>query len=658
MRVNPRPKPAWFLTAALAAALAACGGQPEGAGPQQESGEAATTTEAGADIAPGAEVEVKNPDALVTVGIADFIDSLDPAYAYDTGSGTIIQNVYDTLIGFDGGHTDQFVARLATEVPSVKNGLIRDEGRTYVFPIRAGVSFQEGGTLDAEDVAYSIQRGLLQDRVGGPQWLMLEPLLGVSSIKDLAIGIEAESSGQTADTIEIEAITDLSSETLAATCERVKAAVAVEDGSVVFRLVEPFPAFLPVMAGQWASALDREWVSTAQTDESGAEVKAAGWDGSCATWQDFYDPALEESPLRAVANGTGPYKLASWRRDEEIALERNEAYWDDPKPALRQILFKFNPEFSSRLLMFQTGDADMIHIPPPNEDQLEPLVADGSVTLYPDLPEVSMGFWVLNQKVAAEDNEYIGSGQLDGAGVPPDFFSDPDVRKGFALAYDRDTFVNEITPGYARPALGPIPSFMTGFNPQQPSYAYDLAAATEAFQRAFDGQLWETGFTLAIPMVPGAETSRLNREMFKASIAEINPKFVIEIREVQSSEYTEDSNNDKFPISASGWVQDYHDPHNWVFPLLHSQGYYSHDMDFAPEVAARLDDLIGRAKVETDPAAREALYHEIQQIYYDEALMIPIDEDIGRVYMRSWVKGYVHNPARPGMVYAELSKQP
>lgn len=643
------------ILAGLASACSTPSGGPA-AGTTPEAGEPDAEVTAAADLAPDLASEIKNPDTYVTVGIADIIDSLDPAFHYDTGSGTILFNVYDTLIYFDGEKTDAFKPVLSTEVPSEANGLLGDGGKTYTFPIRSGIKFQEGGDLTPEDVAYSFQRGMLQDRAGGPQWLILEPLLGVSSIRDLATTIEAEKTGQAADTIEFEAITELSPETLTAVCEQVKAAVTVEDDKVSFHLKDPFPAFLTILAGQWGSVLDQEWVVGEVKDASGQVVKAAGWDGSCDTWPSFYDPALEDSALRGVTNGTGPYKLMRWRRDEEIVLERNEGYWGENPANLRQVIFKFNPEFSSRLLMLQTGDADQIGIPASNEDQVEPLVADGSVTLFPDLPEVSMGFWALNQKVAAEDNEYIGSGQLDGEGVPPDFFSDPHVRKGFALAYDRDTYVDEIIPGHARAASGPIPSYMTGFNPDQATYQFNLDQAAEEFKLAFDGKLWETGFKLAIPMVPGAATSRLNREMFKDALAQINPKFQIEIREVQSSELSEDDNSDKLPVGASGWQEDFHDPHNWAFPLLGTQGYYSRQLDFPEAVAAQLDDLIARARVELDPEARKQLYFEIQKIYHDEALMIPISETIGRLYLRSWVKGYLHNPARVGMYYAELSK--
>ena len=37
--------------------------------------------------------------------------SMDPARAYDTGSGGIIENIYETLMAYDGQAIDKFVPR-------------------------------------------------------------------------------------------------------------------------------------------------------------------------------------------------------------------------------------------------------------------------------------------------------------------------------------------------------------------------------------------------------------------------------------------------------------------------------------------------------------------------------------------------------------------
>ncbi|MFN2236684.1 MAG: ABC transporter substrate-binding protein, partial [Anaerolineales bacterium] len=112
-------------------------------------------------------------------------DTLDPALAYDTASGMVLEQVYEPLIVYNHKDATTFMPALAMEVPSVENGLISEDGMTYTFNIRPGVTFHNGATLEASDAAYTFQRGLLQSDPNGPQWLLLEPILGYSTTYDV-----------------------------------------------------------------------------------------------------------------------------------------------------------------------------------------------------------------------------------------------------------------------------------------------------------------------------------------------------------------------------------------------------------------------------------------------------------------------------------------
>ncbi len=127
---------------------------------------------------------VKNPDTLILVRFGD-PESLDPAYQYDTASGEIeLWHIYETLIMFNGSSTGQFVPMLATEVPSLANGGISKDGKTYTFKLRDGVKFHDGTPMTAEDVKYSLLRFMFMDRDGGPSWILLSPILGVEETRD------------------------------------------------------------------------------------------------------------------------------------------------------------------------------------------------------------------------------------------------------------------------------------------------------------------------------------------------------------------------------------------------------------------------------------------------------------------------------------------
>ena len=67
----------------------------------------------------------------------------------------VYPNVYETLIMYAGGNLSRFVPVLATQVPSLGNGLISKDGLVYTFPIRRGVKFHDDSVMNPEDVRYS-----------------------------------------------------------------------------------------------------------------------------------------------------------------------------------------------------------------------------------------------------------------------------------------------------------------------------------------------------------------------------------------------------------------------------------------------------------------------------------------------------------------------
>jgi peptide/nickel transport system substrate-binding protein len=100
---------------------------------------------------------------------------------YDTFSDCWVRRFYDSLVHLKRESTEEFVGQLADSWE------ISDDGLTYTFHIREGVTFHEGGDLDAHDAAYAIWRGLLQDRSNGPQWMFWDAIFGTWSVADYAI---------------------------------------------------------------------------------------------------------------------------------------------------------------------------------------------------------------------------------------------------------------------------------------------------------------------------------------------------------------------------------------------------------------------------------------------------------------------------------------
>ncbi|MGQ9627882.1 MAG: ABC transporter substrate-binding protein [Anaerolineae bacterium] len=583
-------------------------------------------------------------------------ETLDPAWTYETSGASIEQNIYEGLVWFNREKADDFVPALATEVPTVENGGISKDLLTYTFKIRKGVKFHEGGTLEPHDIAYSIQRGLLQDRVDGPQWLLLEPLLGVSAIEDLAMEIAA-----------VESFEEVSEEALKETCERVKKAVVADDkaGTVTLHLTTPLPPILQILAQQWGAALDMEWM-----------VEQGDWDGKCDNWVKWHDPEAHETVLFDKANGTGPYKLDHWTPGEEIVLIANEDYWrKEPiweggpsgPPRLKRVVIKLVEEWSTRFAMLQAGDADHVEVPLAYISQIEPLVKevyeggeedpakmtilneDGILKLFKGYPLVIMTPAMFNFNVDMEGgNPFIGSGQLDGDGIPPDFFSDIDLRKAFNYCFDWDVFLKEGLQGEAIQPKGPIIKGVLGYDENQPTYYYDRDKCEAHFKKAWGGQVWEKGFYFQITYNTGNEQRRIAAEIIEQNVEDVNDKFEIAVVNLPWPSYLAARRQGKLPIAISGWLEDYHDPGNWVHPFMHpTAGAYARVQKFPPEMAKEFEELIDKGASLVDPKEREPIYKKLQNLAYEYAIDIFLYQETGREYFPLHVKGWYYNPLYP-----------
>jgi peptide/nickel transport system substrate-binding protein len=127
--------------------------------------------------------DIKNPGLLVHAA-DDEPTSLDPAQV-EPGEGgeTVILQVYDRLLDI-GPDSPDLIPSLALEVPTVENGLISDDGLTYTFNLRQGVTFHDGTALTADDVKYSWDRALEMDLPEGNSGVLADYLAGTAVVDD------------------------------------------------------------------------------------------------------------------------------------------------------------------------------------------------------------------------------------------------------------------------------------------------------------------------------------------------------------------------------------------------------------------------------------------------------------------------------------------
>jgi peptide/nickel transport system substrate-binding protein len=587
--------------------------------------------------------QIKNPDTIIYATIGG-PESMDPHWGYDTASGEVVYEMYDNLIDYKGKSTAEFVPMLATEVPSVENGLISEDGLTYTFPIRKEVKFHNGDILTPEDVVYSIKRALIFDRSGGPTWMFCEPLLGVYGIEDKVVevyGLENYSDlfvdGDPRGELKPEK--KYKEAMIKFFNDYIDKTVEVDGDKVIFHLAQAYAPFINILAhsGNWSAIIDKKWA-----------IAQGAWDGQADNWWKYHDPEAEKDPLYAVENGTGPFVLQKWVPEEVIMLERFDDYWQGPAK-IKNVQIKYISEFTTRKLMLQNGDADIIYVPLQYLSEVEKMEG---VIVEKNLPQLANTVCMFPWTINAEGNSYIGSGKLDGEGIPPDFFSDIHVRKGFSYLFPYDIFIERVAKGMAIRNPGPIVKGVPGYTADAALfYPFSLEKAAEEFKLAWDGQLWEKGCKFNIFYNEGNAVRKAASDILSTYAKMLNPKFNLEPVGIQWSAYLKAFLTEKLPIFTIGWQADYPDPHNWAPTYMGSHGDYASFFGEAYREFARenVDPLLKEGLQETDPVKRIEIYKKLTQIAHDQAISIYAYQPGGSHVQRLYINGWYFNPIIPGL---------
>ena len=605
----------------------------------------------------------KDPETFVYTTFGD-IDTWDPAFEWDSASAEGILNVYDTLVEFNGDDAASFVPQLA------ESWDISEDGLTYTFHIREGVSFHDGSALTPEDVAFTFQRGLLQGGLNSAQQLLTEPILGVG-ILDVTELVDAENPPYD----DIETLATYDAETLQAACEVVTSKITYDNDAmtVTFQLEQPWGAFIATLPGGWGAVQSKAWL-----------VAGGAWDGDCATWQNWYgwqSDALNALPIGSTAMGTGPYMFESWTPGEGYVLRANDSYWKtEPSfegeptgaPRIKTVVVELVDEFNTRLAKLQAGDSDFITLGSsenyPIMDQLvgeyctgtnDPANCEPMPGNDPNLPLRRIdGLMSVNRTDvyfnfdASTDggNNYIGSGQLDGNGIPADFFSDVHIRRAFNYCFDFDAYLNDVMQGEGVRSLGVMLPGMSGYPEEDTDmvYNYDLAKCEEEFKAstwvADDGTpLWDLGFRLTAAYNTGNDQRASISQIIQAGITAVNPAFVVEVTALPWPAYLAAIRARQLPIFTIGWNADFYDSHNWTG--IFTSAYYGHNQNLPDDLMATYADINGRAAIEPDPEVRASIYRdEFNTLYYETAHGLTLYVPLGRRYEPRYLHGGEFNP--------------
>ncbi|MCU4181836.1 ABC transporter substrate-binding protein [Bosea sp. BH3] len=308
--------------------------------------------------------------------------------------------------------------------------------------------------------------------------------------------------------------------------------------------------------------------------------------------------------------GTGAFRFRQLRQGEFLELERNSDYWDEGRPYLDRIVFRFLPDAATRSAALEAGEV-----------QFAP---------WSPVPIADVARLKDNASLIVERRGY----QWEAAYFRAEFnlrnpiLADVRVRRAFAHAINREGLADTVWYGLVKPATGPVVSTSQRYyTADVPRYAFDPAAAKSLLDEAghkagASGQR----FSLNLLFQPLNDNFRVTAEYIKQNLRAvgIDAKIVATdmagyIRRV-FAEYDFDVN--------IGQMANFLDPEIGMprqflsnaatkgIPWVNASGYGN------PEV----DALIQAARVEPDEARRADLFKQLQRRIQTDLPVLPLFE--------------------------------
>jgi ABC-type transport system substrate-binding protein len=348
--------------------------------------------------------------------------------------------------------------------------------------------------------------------------------------------------------------------------------VVVEGRYVVsFHLTDPDATFLPVLAMHTLRPV----------------CKTAG-DRYSDTW---------------IPCGAGPFMLAAggWQRGTSLRLVRHDGYFRPGRPYLDAVEWTFHVQFAAQRFRFEDGDLDLL----------------GDMTQGDEARFSADPRW---RSLGTAGGERSVLGESMNTRMPP--FDNVEVRRAVSAAIDREHY-RALKPLNMTVLTQLVPPGAPGYDPAVEGQRHDDAAALEHMRKAgypYDPVTGKGGWPAPI-VYPLYDQGLLayTSQLLQQDLAKIGLRLELELVSWPVFLALQQRPGGA-AMSQANWEMDYPDPSSLFDPLFttpstgaessYNTSFYSNP---------RFDDLVGRARRETDPRARRALYREADEILCDES---------------------------------------
>jgi oligopeptide transport system substrate-binding protein len=309
-------------------------------------------------------------------------------------------------------------------------------------------------------------------------------------------------------------------------------------------------------------------------------------------------------------NGSGPFRVAEWHRDNALILRRNDHYYRQ-RPHLTRVEYIFGQV--PAMFQYERDDIDLTQVSLAYHER----VTDPRSPLSRELvisPMLSVWYLGLNAQQAP--------------------FDDVKVRQAFMYATDRSRIARVRFKGTREMANGILPPGIPGFDESLRATPLDLDKARQLLAESrYGGPEGLPEIILSVGLGAGPLAAGF------AQMYERNLGVSIAVHEVED-DYYGDLENQRLQMFYVGWVADYPDPENFLDMLFHSDSHGN----YSAYSNSRVDSILERARVEQNDQARLALYREAERMILDDSPVIPLLHDVTYYLVKPRVTGLTLTP--------------
>lgn len=320
-------------------------------------------------------------------------------------------------------------------------------------------------------------------------------------------------------------------------------------------------------------------------------------------------------------DGTGPYQLQSWVKNQQSVWVKNPHYWRGwSGKHFDEIIWKVVKEASTQKLMLKQGQADVL-----------------LYALSPEEAASMRGTPGVTVHIAPTfDMYYLG------INVTKKPLNNVKVRQALAYAMDYNAVIQAGFKGYAHQVHGYTPQGMAPYSTSVPMFHYNLNKARQLLKQA---GYPHGGFSIHAFYASGYEVHGLYEQILQANLAKLGVH--LSIQAVPIPTWTSEGENPKVvELWDTEWPPAVDDPSDYLLGLfscankgLTNWNYYCNP---------KFDRLVHAGIVAKSAAQKAKDYAQANDILMHDVPMIPMFQGAQIIPMSSAVRGYVTNPLNLG----------